>query len=477
MNADWLVRGVSWPQDLTEAARVFAGQSELAWLDSAVDADLQTVPARYSLVCREPMAVIEQHDGDVARLAVCEKLAATNANGWLLWRQALERLPCWPPTDWGIAPGWIGYMGFEMARQLERLPVSHRARLGLPLLRLALFDRGILLDHLEHRAFAVAGRGARDGWGLREVALDELAESWERAARARAGPRPATDARLSFQMSQAEYEPLVERVLEYIAAGDVYQVNLAQRLQFTGLPAPLDAYAALRCGNPAPYSALLRWPGGAIASLSPELFLQLRGRAVLTRPIKGTRPRTRDPALDAVYREQLLGSEKEAAELAMIVDLHRNDLGRVCAFGSVRVPHARRIETHPTVFHTVADVVGRLRHDRDALDLLSACFPAGSISGAPKIRALEIIDELEPAARGAYTGAVGVLGLDGQMTFNVAIRTLQFRGETATLYVGGGIVADSDPAAEYEETLAKARGIVQALVRTETGAQLARWGI
>ena len=229
----------------------------------------------------------------------------------------------------------------------------------------------------------------------------------------------------------------------------------------------LATYAAMRRTNPAPYAALLRWCGGAIASVSPELLLHVRGDSVLTGPIKGTRPRSDDAVLDAAYRQELLDSAKDAAELAMIIDLHRNDLGRVCAYGSVRVAQQRRIEAHPTVFHTVAGVVGRLAPGRDALDALAASFPAGSVTGVPKIRAMQIIDELEPVARGAYTGAVGVLGLDGQMTFNVAIRTLQIRPPAATLYVGGGIVADSDPTDEYEETLAKARGILNALQHSE----------
>jgi len=273
---------------------------------------------------------------------------------------------------------------------------------------------------------------------------------------------------MSFEMERGVYERMVARALEYIAAGDIYQVNLAQRLRFDEVADPLETYRVLRRVNPARYAALLRWRDGAIGSVSPELFLHTRGREVLTRPIKGTRPRTHDAVLDAAYRQQLIDSAKDAAELAMIIDLHRNDLGRVCEYGSVRVRNARRLEAHPTVFHTVADVCGRLRADRDLLDLLAACFPAGSISGVPKIRALEIIDELEPVARGVYTGAVGVLGLDGQMTFNVAIRTLQFCKQAATLYVGGGIVADSDPADEYEETLAKARGIVEALTMTRS---------
>ncbi|MCH7871388.1 MAG: anthranilate synthase component I family protein, partial [Planctomycetes bacterium] len=222
-------------------------------------------------------------------------------------------------------------------------------------------------------------------------------------------------------------------------------------------------HAAIQQRNPAPYAACLSWPNGGVVSSSPELFLQLRGRSIVTRPIKGTRPRTNDAVLDEVYREQLMHSEKDAAELAMIVDLHRNDLGRVCEYGSVRVRQARECEAHPTVYHTVADIHGRLRADCDALDLLTACFPAGSISGAPKIRAIEIIDELEHAARGAYTGAVGVLGLDGNQTWNVAIRTLQIHDGRGVLHAGGGIVADSDPTEEYEETLAKARGMLEAL--------------
>jgi len=463
MNAGWMVQEASWPQDVATTVCAFADGHELAWLDNAVTDDLQTSPGRYSLVCREPVAVLDELDGGPARFSIGGRVAATAANGWQLWRQALERSPRWPAPRWGITPGWIGYIGFEMARHLERLPNSHREDLGLPLLRMGLYDRGIVLDHRGRRAFALGAVGMRSELGLVEGPLDALLEAWESAVRAEAPRRCPGSARLCFDMERETFERLTRRALEYIAAGDIYQVNLAQRLRFVGIGDALDAYCNLRRMNPAPYAALLRWSSGAIGSVSPELFLRKCGRAVLTRPIKGTRPRTRDPVLDAAYRWQLLESEKDAAELAMIVDLHRNDLGRVCEFGSVRVRRARRVEMHPTVFHTVADVSGRLRPDRDGLDLLAACFPAGSISGVPKIRALEIIDELEPVARGAYTGAVGVLGLDGQMIFNVAIRTLQFRGQTATLYVGGGIVADSDPAEEYEETLAKARGIVQAL--------------
>jgi para-aminobenzoate synthetase component 1 len=463
MRIGWTIQEIMWPRDTADTVAALAGDGELAWLDSATAGGVEGPPARYSLICCEPLATVEQSDGRLAELSLGGVVVDRARNGWSLWREAHARVPGYPTAAWNVGPGWVGYVGFEMARQLERLPRSHSPDQGLPLLRMGLFDRGLVLDHGRRRAFAVAADGLRSALGLGAPSPGAWVERCQTAARA--GPRRSRleTARLHFEMERGVYERVVTRALEYIAAGDIYQVNLAQRLRFEGISSPMEAYRALRRVNPAPYAALLRWSAGAIGSVSPELFLRLRGRAVRTRPIKGTRPRTRDSVLDAAYRTQLIDSVKDSAELAMIIDLHRNDLGRVCDYGSVRVRHARRLETHPTVFHTVAEVSGRLRAGCDALDLLAACFPAGSISGVPKIRALQIIDELEPVARGAYTGAVGALGLDGQMTFNVAIRTLQFCGRTATLHVGGGIVADSDPAEEYEETLAKARGIVQAL--------------
>lgn len=447
---------MAWPDDLIGAAGGFCAGGEIAWLDSATDA------GRYSLLGTRPRAVLEQIDGEPAKFLIDGVVTDRDASGWRLWRLVGDKLPCLPTLPWNLSPGWVGYIGFEMARQLERLPASRREDLGVPLLRLALFDRGIVLDHVERRAFGVRAPGVD---GERDADREWL-ERWNDAAAAKHGQTRVT-ACCRPEVERADHERRVARAIEYIRAGDIYQVNLAQRFRLDGIGAPLAVYGAIRRSNPAPYAALLSWKDGAVASVSPELFLRLRAGAVRTRPIKGTRPRTGDPERDAAFRHELVTSAKEAAELTMIVDLHRNDLGRVCAFGSVRVEHPRRVEAHPTVLHTVADITGRLAPGRDGLDLLRACFPAGSISGVPKIRALEIIDELEPVARGVYTGAIGGLGLDGQMTFNVAIRTLQIRGAAATLYVGGGIVADSDPAAEYEETLAKARGILGGVTNAE----------
>jgi len=329
------------------------------------------------------------------------------------------------------------------------------------MMRLALCDTAVVRDHRPGEVEMVRAVGLAEALGVQSAPLASEVERWTECCSATEySGQSAPRVRAVYEMAHADYLRRVERAIEYIAAGDIYQVNLAHRIAFENLGDPLTHYVQLRAANPAPYGALLCWPGGGVASVSPELFLNVRGRDVLTRPIKGTATRTGDTALDARSRQQLLDSPKEAAELAMIVDLHRNDLGRVCVPGSVRVRNARRLESHPTVFHTVADITGRLQDGRSAIDVLEACFPAGSISGVPKIRAMQIIDELEPTGRGAYTGTILNLTLDGQLSANVAIRTLQFAGAVGAAYVGGGIVADSDPHDEYAETLAKARGML-----------------
>ena len=253
------------------------------------------------------------------------------------------------------------------------------------------------------------------------------------------------------------------RAREYIAAGDIYQVNLSQRFHTRCALDPLEIYTRLRASSPAPYSALLGMGARSVVSSSPELFLHSDGRRVVTRPIKGTRPRGATPGEDDRLRTELMASPKDDAELAMIVDLERNDLGRVCEYGSVRVATAKELETHPTIHHLVATVEGRLRRGAGPVDLLRATFPGGSVTGAPKIRAMEIIDELEPTRRAAYTGAIGWIGFDGRVGLSVAIRIVEKHGEDLWFQTGGAIVADSEPEREFDETLVKATGIIRAL--------------
>ena len=290
--------------------------------------------------------------------------------------------------------------------------------------------------------------------------------SWSRAE----APWPAVEelpgsADFRPTVGPEEWVRRVGRVRDYISAGDIYQVNLTHALTARWDPPPGSLYERLRAASPAPYSCFLRLGDTAVLSASPECFLRIAGRRILTEPIKGTRPRGSDPRADEALARELVSSPKERAELVMITDLERNDLGRVCEYGSVRVPSLCRLESFAQVHHLVSTVEGALRPDVSALQALRACFPGGSITGAPKKRAREIIAELEGAPRGIYTGAVGFFGWDGSAIFNIAIRTLVLRGGTATFGIGAGIVADSCPALEYEETLHKAAGLLAACSR------------
>jgi para-aminobenzoate synthetase component 1 len=263
-------------------------------------------------------------------------------------------------------------------------------------------------------------------------------------------------------MTREQYTGAVSRALEYIAAGDIYQVNLAQRFTHPFEGSPFALFAALREVSPSFYGAYLNCEDHQVISSSPELFLRQRGRWIETRPIKGTRARGRNAREDEALKQELIASAKEAAELTMVVDLERNDLGRVCEYGSVEVTDHRYIEELPTLFHTISTVRGRLRAGTSTVDVLQATFPGGSISGCPKIRAIEIIDELEPVRRHVYTGAIGYIGAD-DLRLSVAIRTMTVAGGQLHYHVGSGIVADSNPDFEYEETLQKAVGMQDAI--------------
>ncbi len=268
---------------------------------------------------------------------------------------------------------------------------------------------------------------------------------------------------LTSNFTHEGYLRAVERTWEYICAGDIFQANISQRFQVDLALSPYELYRRLREVNPAPFAAYLSYPELTVVSASPERFLKVVGDRVETRPIKGTRPRGATPAQDSALAQELLGSVKDRAENVMIVDLERNDIGRACRYGSVEVEELAILESYPTVFHLTSTVAGRLAPGKNRIDLLKATFPGGSITGAPKVRAMEIIDELEPTRRSVYTGAIGYLGFDGGMDLNIVIRTFLVKDRKAYFQVGGGIVYDSEPEAEYQETLHKAKGLMQAL--------------
>ena len=422
---------------LRECASNFADVPHLAVQDGGPGAN-----GRWTYLAADPAQCItwDAHSGD--GFAGLEALPGPD-----------DRHPDWPAPFSG---GAIGYLAYDAAFALERLRVPP-APAPAGYLWAGVYDRVIARDEATGEGWVAAtGRCGRDPQLLVDEARARLAAPPGR-------PHEARAAGVTTNLDSAAYGDRVRRVLEYIAAGDCYQVNLARRLTFQCQASSLDVYRQLVDRHPAPFGALIRAGPVDVVSASPELFIRSDGRRAMARPIKGTRPRSQDPAEDRRRARALRASAKDRAENVMIVDVMRNDFGRVCAPGSVRAPMLWSVEPHPTVWQLVSAIAGELAEGATSVDLLRACAPSGSVTGAPKLRAIEIIDELEPERRGVYCGSVFRLGFDGALTASVAIRTLQFANGRASLDVGAGIVADSDPDLEFDETADKARGILAAL--------------
>ncbi len=394
----------------------------------------------------------------------------------LLNRQRIARPPDVPPFFGGA----VGYLSYDLARQFERLPSLALDDLAGPDLEFAFFDLVAALDHELDRLVLMFCPPLERFLGeprekLFREGRDRLAEFDARLTRPdRADAQWNNLGRLTFtpQQEQASYSQNVRRCQEYIAAGDVYQVNLSHRFTVTSeifsslenLETDLAVYSRLRSLNPSPFSGLLRFDAVRLISSSPERLVRLEGRRADTRPIAGTRPRGRTSDDDRRLIDELLTNEKERAEHVMLVDLERNDLGRVCRFGTVHVNELMTVEQYSHVNHLVSHVAGTLRGHATGFDLLKAMFPGGTITGVPKIRCMEIIEELEPVRRGPYTGSMGYLSWSGDLDFNILIRTLVMRHAVGYLQVGAGIVADSEPTREYEETIHKAQAFFSAFL-------------
>jgi para-aminobenzoate synthetase component 1 len=464
--------------DPVATAERFLGQPHLLFLDSASDPERL---GRYSFLCAAPVQFIRtKGSGGVTALDQARALLAPHHT---------DPVPGLPPFQGGIA----GALTYDYGAVLERLPAPRYDDLQLPDAILGLYDWVIAWDHALARAWIVSTGIPSTGPATVARAAERL--RWVRrqlegpaggapARRSRASHAPVVPAAPSFPVTGTEhalgiglrssfthrgYLDAVARVRDYIIAGDIFQANLSQRLEAPLEEDPWHLYRRLREVNAAPFAAYMEWEGTAVASASPERFLQLGvdGR-VETRPIKGTTPRGLSPQHDAALSRALHDSEKDRAENLMIVDLLRNDLSRTCRPGSVRVPELFALERYRTVHHLVSTVIGVLAPGRDAVDLLASAFPGGSITGAPKVRAMEIIAELEPSRRGIYCGSIGYLSVTGAMDTSIVIRTLVATAGRVTFSVGGGIVADSDPESEYRETLDKARALITALAGAVT---------
>ncbi|HEX2055542.1 MAG TPA: anthranilate synthase component I family protein [Nitrospiraceae bacterium] len=385
----------------------------------------------------------------------------------------------------GLPPfygGAVGYVSYDWVRTIEFLPSLAAADVDLPLLEFAFVDLVAALDHADHRLYLIycpplSRFRSEPREKLYREGCDRLAELEARFTRRIAALRPASDEALEFLPDQTRnaYTDRVRRCQHYIAAGDIYQANLSHRFTVKvprGAAAPLRdlfpvvQYGRLRAVNPSPFSACLCFNDVALVCSSPERLVRLRGRRADTRPIAGTRPRGNTAEEDRRLLAELLANSKERAEHLMLVDLERNDLGRVCRYGSVRVDDFMTIEQYSHVSHLVSNVAGDLRSDVSGRDLIKAVFPGGTITGVPKIRCMHIIEELEPTRRGPYTGALGYLSWNGELDLNILIRTMVLTNDHGYVQVGAGIVADSDPDSEYDETLHKARAFFAALGRT-----------
>jgi para-aminobenzoate synthetase component I len=468
--------------DPWDVCQRLASLPHLLFLDGA---DTHSSLGRYSFITADPfrwlcvrqgwiVGDVEEHRRVDPFIALSEQMKQ--------WRS--ETIAGLPPFQGGAA----GLFGYDLCHHIERLPRPGRDEFRTPDLAVGFYDWVVAFDHSQRRAWIIStGLPETEPSRRRQRALRRLRAvhnflasggrkppvGWQKQGAyaprspillAPTGLYPLPNFPGVFSnFDRAGYLAAVRRAIEYIHAGDCFQVNLSQRLLHRATLAPLELYHRLRKCNPAPFAGYFDLGDFAIASASPERFLRVENGRVETRPIKGTRPRGSTPEEDERQRDDLLRSAKDRAENVMIIDLLRNDLGRVCAYGSVQVETVCRLESYRTVHHLVSEVVGSLRPELGAIDLLRAAFPGGSVTGAPKVRAMEIIAELEPTARGSYCGSLGYIGFDGSMDMSILIRTCTLGRGWIQFPVGGGIVADSTPESEYEETLHKAAGLLRAL--------------
>ncbi len=463
-----LIEEVSTPLSAPEVFGLFSGRPMSFFLDSGMDAENL---GRYSFIGSDPFLIMTNRGDSLTFLGPngreSKKGNPFEALEELLKEYAMEG----PHSPTPFIGGAVGYFSYDLCHFVERLPSTAIDDTLLPECYLGFYDLALTFDHFEGKTYiASSGFPERDEEKrLRRAArrIREVKESLLAPP-----PKPNTDSpngerglgvNLRTNFTHQEYLKAVETARGYIAAGDIFQVNLSQRFDTDFLATPYELYQRLRQLNPAPFAVYLDFGEVIVLSSSPERFLKVNGDQVETRPMKGTRPRGASASEDKALAQELLHSVKDRAENVMIVDLERNDIGRVCRFGTVRVRELWTLEKYATVFQLTSTVEGRLEPGKNRIDLLRACFPGGSITGAPKVRAMEIIDELEPTRRSIYTGSIGYLSFSGEMDLNIAIRTIFVKDGKAYFQVGGAVTYDSAPEREYQETMDKAKALFQSL--------------
>ena len=436
-----------------DSARLFAPFANQPWsvfLDSGYPRISQ---GRYDILAADPVCTLVTH-GDITTITAGGTSTSSTEDPFMLVKQQL--LPGMPSID-GLPfnGGAIGYFGYDLARRLEKLPSSSEDAEHIAEMAVGIYCWAVIVDHRLRKSYLV---GVLDESRCKILAkrFSQLPEVSENQKFQITGP-------IESNLDKTRYASAIRRIKRYLKEGDCYQVNLAQRFSAPCQGDPWQAYVKLRELNPAPFSCYMNTSEVQILSSSPERFLKVRGGFVETKPIKGTRPRKVGVFEDRDQLSQLVSSKKDRAENVMIVDLLRNDISKTCKNGSVKVPKLFDVESYATVHHLVSTITGVLDTGRHALDLLRSCFPGGSITGAPKIRAMEVIEELEPNRRGVYCGAIGYIGFDGSMDTNIVIRTLVNSGGIIRFWAGGGIVNDSVMEDEYQECFDKAEAMLALL--------------
>ena len=431
-----------------EIYTIFKDEDDSFILDSAMDPKKL---GRYSFISSNPFKKIKTKDSQTNPLDLLQEE--------LKYHQGEN------DTHLPFVGGTVGYLSYDLGNYMEKLPQIAKDDMGVYDLYFGFYNWVVVVDHLEDKTYIATPNLDRK---KEESLIDEIESRIKYSEQKGIDPicyesKNIKPIKLTSNFTKQEFENAVQKVRDYIRSGDIYQANLTQRFSGQTTLSSYELYRDLRRFSPAPFGAFLNFDKFHILSNSPERFIKCIDRKLETRPIKGTRPRGKDEAEDLKLREELVNSEKDRAELLMIVDLERNDLSRVSKVGSVKVPELFVIEPYANVNHLVSTVVGTLKDDYSVVDVIKATFPGGSITGAPKIRSMEIIEELEPTKRNVYTGSIGYIGFDGNMDLNIAIRTIVKQDENVYFQVGGGMTWGSNPSDEYQETLDKAASIMKAL--------------
>ena len=452
------------------------GETDFAFLFESVEGGERA--ARYSFLGIRPTQIFRSRDQSVS---IENRLDGSTRSFEADPRQALREFmaPYTPVSQPGLPPftgGAVGYLAYDGIRLAEDIPETTTDDTGLDDMVFALYETVIAFDNLRHTVLIIANARVTDGVSVEAAytdackRIDELEELLSSTATLPGLGAAGGMSAVRSNMSRQRYGEAIERCLEYIRAGDIFQVVFAQRFQFDFDGDPFDIYRVLRTVNPSPYMFHIQQDGLQILGASPEILVRVQDGTLEVRPIAGTRARGVTPEQDDRLADELLADAKDCSEHVMLVDLGRNDVGRVSQYDTVQVTEMMEVERYSHVMHIVSNVRGQLRPDKDAIDALFACYPAGTLSGAPKVRAMEIIDELEPTRRGIYGGAIGYLDFSGNLDTCIAIRTMVVRDGTASIQAGGGIVADSDPDAEFQETVNKAMALLRAAEMASRGS-------